>query len=177
MKKFKVCKNAIIIYFVLFSILSCNEKVKKEDLSSKQAFDLIQAHQNDSSFIIIDFRPVEKYNAAHIENAIYFDVFSDSVDNWLNTLYKDNTYLIYCTIGHRSGIAFEKMKKMNFKKVYHLFQGLTVWKDEGYKISIELINEIKKIKGVHGIHITALFWEDIVPSLVKETGLYPRSSF
>ncbi len=47
-------------------------------------------------------------------------------------------------------------------------------KKVGHDISIEIINEIKKIKGVHGIHITALFWEDIVPSLVKETGIYPR---
>jgi methylenetetrahydrofolate reductase (NADPH) len=61
--------------------------------------------------------------------------------------------------------------------IYNRMKNATDPKDEGYKISIELINEIKKIKGVHGIHITALFWEDIVPSLVKETGLYPRSSF
>lgn len=61
--------------------------------------------------------------------------------------------------------------------IYNRMKNATDPKDEGYKISIELINEIKKINGVHGIHITALFWEDIVPSLVKETGLYPRSSF
>ena len=61
--------------------------------------------------------------------------------------------------------------------IYNRMKNATDPKDEGYKISIELINEIKKIKGVHGIHITALFWEDIVPSLVKGTGLYPRSSF
>lgn len=61
--------------------------------------------------------------------------------------------------------------------IYNRMKNATNPKDEGYKISIKLINEIKKIKGVHGIHITALFWEDIVPSLVKETGFYPRSSF
>jgi 5,10-methylenetetrahydrofolate reductase len=46
--------------------------------------------------------------------------------------------------------------------------------NEGFDISLELINEVKKIKGVHGIHITALFWEDIIPHLVKESGLLPR---
>jgi len=45
---------------------------------------------------------------------------------------------------------------------------------EGYAISLELIDEIKKIKGIHGLHITALFWESIIPSLVKESGIYPR---
>ena len=47
-------------------------------------------------------------------------------------------------------------------------------KQEGYKLAIALINDVKKIKGIHGIHITALFWEDILPDLVKETGLYSR---
>jgi len=47
-------------------------------------------------------------------------------------------------------------------------------KEEGYKIALEIINEIKRIKGVHGIHVTALFWEDIIPNLIKESGLFPR---
>ncbi len=45
---------------------------------------------------------------------------------------------------------------------------------EGFDISVKIINEIKKIKGIHGIHITALFWEEIIPSIVKETGLKNR---
>jgi len=44
-------------------------------------------------------------------------------------------------------------------------------KKTGYEIALNLIDEVKKIKGVHGIHITALFWEDIIPSLVKESNL------
>ena len=47
-------------------------------------------------------------------------------------------------------------------------------KEEGFDIALELINEIKKIKGIHGLHITALFWEDIIPSLVREADLLPR---
>ncbi len=46
---------------------------------------------------------------------------------------------------------------------------------EGFTIAVELIESVKKIKGVHGVHITALFWEDIIPSLLKETGLLARS--
>jgi len=43
--------------------------------------------------------------------------------------------------------------------------------DEGFKIALELINEVKKTKGVHGMHITALFWEEIIPSLIEKSGL------
>lgn len=45
-------------------------------------------------------------------------------------------------------------------------------KKEGYLIALETLNELKKIIGIHGIHITALFWEDIIPSLVKVTNIH-----
>jgi methylenetetrahydrofolate reductase (NADPH) len=58
--------------------------------------------------------------------------------------------------------------------VYNRMKKSTDPQKEGFEIALELINEIKKIKGVHGIHITALFWEDVIPRLVEESGLYPR---
>jgi len=47
-------------------------------------------------------------------------------------------------------------------------------KSEGFDIARGLIDEVKKIRGVHGLHITALFWEDIIPRLVEESSLLPR---
>jgi len=43
--------------------------------------------------------------------------------------------------------------------------------EEGFEISLEIINKIKKINGVNGIHITALFWEKIIPNLIKKSNL------
>lgn len=47
-------------------------------------------------------------------------------------------------------------------------------KEEGVKICLELIEELKEVEGVHGIHIMAVAWEDVVPRLVEEAGLMPR---
>lgn len=46
--------------------------------------------------------------------------------------------------------------------------------EEGVKICIETIQRLKECKGVSGFHIMAIEWEDKVPEIVKETGLYPR---
>jgi methylenetetrahydrofolate reductase (NADPH) len=46
---------------------------------------------------------------------------------------------------------------------------------EGYQIALNTIEELKKLKGIHGVHITALFWEEIIPDLVKESGLQIRT--
>ena len=45
---------------------------------------------------------------------------------------------------------------------------------EGIKICVETIQELKEMKGVAGVHIMAIEWEERVPEMVKEAGLYPR---
>jgi methylenetetrahydrofolate reductase (NADPH) len=47
-------------------------------------------------------------------------------------------------------------------------------KEEGVKISLEIIDQLKEIDGIHGIHIMAVAWEDIVPVIVERAGLLPR---
>jgi len=46
--------------------------------------------------------------------------------------------------------------------------------EEGMNICLEIIDQIKEIEGVHGIHIMAVAWEDIVPTIVNKAGLLPR---
>ncbi len=48
-------------------------------------------------------------------------------------------------------------------------------KKEGVNICIEQIKHIKEnVKGVHGVHIMAIAWEEVVPEIVERSGLYPR---
>lgn len=48
--------------------------------------------------------------------------------------------------------------------------------EEGVHIALELIEKIKKFEGqgVHGLHIMAVGWEEIVPRIVTEGGVLPR---
>lgn len=47
-------------------------------------------------------------------------------------------------------------------------------KEEGIKICLETIEQLKEVEGIHGIHIMAVAWEDVVPRIVEEAGLMPR---
>ena len=49
--------------------------------------------------------------------------------------------------------------------------------EEGVQIALELIERIRKLRGqgVHGLHIMAVGWEEIVPRIVTEAGLLPPS--
>jgi methylenetetrahydrofolate reductase (NADPH) len=46
--------------------------------------------------------------------------------------------------------------------------------EEGIKVAIEQIEELKQVAGVRGFHIMAIEWEEKVPEIVKAAGLYPR---
>jgi methylenetetrahydrofolate reductase (NADPH) len=51
---------------------------------------------------------------------------------------------------------------------------VTAWQTEGIKICIELIQQIREIEGVAGVHIMAIEWEDAVKPIVEGAGLLPR---
>jgi methylenetetrahydrofolate reductase (NADPH) len=47
-------------------------------------------------------------------------------------------------------------------------------KAEGVEIALELVEQLREIEGVAGIHIMAVAWEAIVPEIVERAGLSPR---
>lgn len=46
--------------------------------------------------------------------------------------------------------------------------------EEGIRLAIEQIQELKEVPGVRGFHIMAIEWEEKVPEIVEAVGLYPR---
>ena len=46
--------------------------------------------------------------------------------------------------------------------------------DEGIKICVETIQRLREMKGVRGVHIMAIEWEDKVPEIAEGAGLLPR---
>lgn len=48
------------------------------------------------------------------------------------------------------------------------------WKEQGIKICIDLIQNLREIEGVAGVHIMAIEWEEAVKPIVEGAGLYPR---
>jgi methylenetetrahydrofolate reductase (NADPH) len=48
--------------------------------------------------------------------------------------------------------------------------------EEGVQIALEIIEAIKGKQGIHGIHIMAVGWEEIVPRIVTDAGLLPQVS-
>jgi len=45
---------------------------------------------------------------------------------------------------------------------------------EGIDVCLEVIEEVRAIEGVAGVHIMAINWPQAVPEIVERAGLSPR---
>jgi methylenetetrahydrofolate reductase (NADPH) len=46
--------------------------------------------------------------------------------------------------------------------------------EEGIKIALDQIAELKEMKGVAGVHLMAIEWEHRVPEIAERAGMLPR---
>ena len=68
---------------------------------------------------LVDVRTPEEYAAKHLPSAVNLPV-QQLGDRMKELEPKDQPIVLYCRSGHRSGIAFDQLKKAGFSKVYDL---------------------------------------------------------
>lgn len=131
-------KNFIkfLSYFLLvFTLTACSKnedskiKVDNRDLETKvnieQAKKLIDENKE---LIIFDVRTKEEYDSGHIKNAILtpYDQINENIE--LIKQYKEKSVLVYCRTGRRSTIATKSLIDNGFGKIYHMHEGISMWK-------------------------------------------------
>jgi len=47
-------------------------------------------------------------------------------------------------------------------------------REEGIQIAVDIIEQVREIPGIAGVHIMAIEWEEAIAEIVKRAGLYPR---
>jgi methylenetetrahydrofolate reductase (NADPH) len=109
---------------------------------------------------------------------------ADGMEVWLNELAKRNILdKVYILIGITPLKSLKVAQYMN-NEVPGVFIPERLIKrmeaagdraeEEGVQIALELIEAVKGKQGVHGIHLMAVGWEEIVPRIVTEAGLLPE---
>lgn len=92
-----------------------------ENVSVKQAKELI----DNDEVIVIDVRTQEEYDEGHIPNATLIP--EDEIDNKMEDLDKDASYLMVCRSGNRSSNASEMLAKNGFEHIKNLKGGMNEW--------------------------------------------------
>jgi methylenetetrahydrofolate reductase (NADPH) len=130
-------------------------------------------------------REHKKVNAGaqFFQTNLVFD--PDGLDEWLNALAQRNILdKVYILIGITPLKSVKMAEYMHFE-----VPGVTIpeklmkrmqaagdkAEEEGVQIALELIEAVKGKQGVNGIHLMAVGWEEIVPRILKEAGLAPKT--
>lgn len=105
-----------------------------------------------------------------------------TLDEWLGELDKRGVLgKVYILIGIAPLKSLRVARFMN-EKVPGIFISPVVMKrmeaaeekgnaeEEGVQIALELIEKVHAMRGVNGIHLMAVGWEEIVPRIVEEAG-------
>jgi len=133
-------------------------------------------------------REHKKINAGaqFFQTNLVYDV--EHMEIWLNELARRNILdKVYILIGITPLKTFKMAKYMNdevpgvsipLRLMMRMEHAEKTGKaqEEGLMIAFELIEKIKRFngQGVHGLHIMAVGWEDIVPRIVTEANLLPK---
>jgi methylenetetrahydrofolate reductase (NADPH) len=128
-------------------------------------------------------REQKKVNAGaqFIQTNVVFD--AEALDEWLNEIAKrDILDKVYILIGVTPLKNYKTTAYMNHR-IPGVFVPDKVLKrmesahekgneqEEGVQIALELIEKIKVKQGVHGLHIMAVGWDEIIPRIMKDAGL------
>jgi rhodanese-related sulfurtransferase len=123
----------ICLGFILPS-LSAQDSTRILTVSAKEAADLIDKHNGDSNFAILDIRTPGEFQSGHLQSAILIDFYSQTFVDRLRQLDKGKNFLIYCRTGNRSARSLEIFKKLKFQKIYHMANGISTWYSEGFPV-------------------------------------------
>lgn len=125
-------------------------------------------------------REEKKVNAGaqFFQTNVIFD--ADAIDDWLNELAKRNVLdKVYILAGLTPLKSYKTALYMHKKipgihvpeKILKRMEAAREKggeKEEGVKITLELIEKIKSKQVVHGLHLMAVGWEEIVPRIVRD---------
>ncbi|MBK7892332.1 MAG: rhodanese-like domain-containing protein [Bdellovibrionales bacterium] len=70
--------------------------------------------------VIVDVRTPEEFADNHLKEAVNIDFRDQSFEAKISALSKEQSYVLYCRSGNRSGQAEKLMKSLGFKSVENL---------------------------------------------------------
>jgi len=136
-------KIQILILFIAFLTLSCCAQQYKnfDEMATEMAkgkASKITVNQLDSllkikKLTLIDVRSPEEFNVSHLKEAQNFN-YDDFKVKLLKNMNKQDTIIVYCSVGYRSEKVAEKLQKAGYKNVFNLYGGIFDWLNNGYLI-------------------------------------------
>ena len=143
-KKFKVLSVGMLLVVTLSSAMGCSKGSSEayNEIDSTKTVELIGATKNT---LVIDVRDADAYAEGHLTNAINipFDEFEEKIADLEG--YKDQTIVLICNTGNKSGKAGKMLVDKGFTKVYNAEDGMDEFDYDTVKYTNVTGSEFEKL--------------------------------
>ena len=123
--------NRIVVLSLIF-IFSC-ELLNSPEINIISESDFVEIQ--DSDYTLIDVRTQDEFDLGHIDSAINLDFYSETFQNDILSLPKNETIVLYCRTNNRSSKTANILKENGFKEISVLESGITEWVKNGNDIN------------------------------------------
>lgn len=124
----------LFLITAIFTSMFCFSQTKIEHVDAVTFKKLIYEKKG----YLIDLRTDDELkNKGFIKGAAQIDYFKKDAETVISKLDKNNTYLIYCAGGGRSGECADLMQKLGFIHVVNLEKGFDDWKKKGFEVEVK----------------------------------------
>ena len=123
--------NRIVVLSLIF-IFSC-ELLNSPEINIISESDFVEIL--DSDYTLIDVRTQDEFDLGHIHSAINLDFYSETFQNDILSLPKNETIVLYCRTNNRSSKTANILKENGFKEISVLEGGITEWVKNGNDIN------------------------------------------
>ena len=121
-----------IVVLSLIFIFSC-ELLNSPEINIISESDFFEIQ--DSDYTLIDVRTQDEFDLGHIDGAINLDFYSETFQNDILSLPKNETIVLYCRTNNRSSKTANILKENGFKEISVLEGGITEWVKNGNDIN------------------------------------------
>ena len=105
-----------------------SQMTKIENIKGADTVSYLEEHPDT---VILDIRTPEEFASGHMANARNIDFRSSDFQELIDILDQDQTYLVHCQSGGRSGKSLEFFKRSGFKTIVHMDDGFGGWQSAG----------------------------------------------
>lgn len=114
-------KISFFLLLVILVFLTACGNAGYKNVSTGDAKQLI----DNNEVVVLDVRTPDEFQEGHIFNASLIPLLE--LENRLNELDKEKTYLVVCRSGNRSAQASEILSSNGFANIYNMTGGMNNW--------------------------------------------------
>lgn len=125
----------IVLFFsgISFSQESLSELLKRYNTESVPYMSVQELAMPKTDAVLLDARELKEFETSHIQDALYVGYDNFSIEETSEKLKnKQQTIVVYCSLGIRSEDIAEQLKKAGYTNVFNLFGGIFEWKNNDF---------------------------------------------